>query len=390
LNQGLILLSIAPLPEQGTLSLTVESHLVYFESTLKYYDKAVKENVIFLCSDNCSTNRCLATLANKPFVGCASHRLNLAVKAMYKHLDTDSVNPTTAAVEQEAIIKRIHRLMMHLCHLNPRNRLHEETPLAPIKRNETRRSSTYFMLKRYLRLYQFLDPRDDKLDISQFVLTNGQDNEIKLMVEQLEFVQDVTVIMLQGANCREYNLSTSRTFFDTILEHYQNPECLTEYLFPEANIIHSKHFENGVVKIMRDNANLLTRQEENAVTGLKKPEPDVIVAEEDDVNLTLAQKTLKRAKHEQERKRVVTDPYGDLSWIPHTSNVCERLFSKAKSTLGYLRRSMTPLHFEQLIMLKANRHLWNANVVHAAMKDRVEEETKDDNEYEEDDDDICY
>jgi hypothetical protein len=51
--------------------------------------------------------------------------------------------------------------------------------------------------------------------------------------------------------------------------------------------------------------------------------------------------------------------YKDTEWFPITSNICERLFSKAKLSVGHLRMAMTPMHLEMLMFLNCNRCMWN-------------------------------
>jgi hypothetical protein len=38
--------------------------------------------------------------------------------------------------------------------------------------------------------------------------------------------------------------------------------------------------------------------------------------------------------------------YGDLRWIPPTSNACERLFSRCKIIFDDYRKSMLPINLE--------------------------------------------
>ena len=52
--------------------------------------------------------------------------------------------------------------------------------------------------------------------------------------------------------------------------------------------------------------------------------------------------------------------------VPPTSNVCERLFSKAKSVLTPQRSSMLPINFEMIMFLKENGTLWDRRTVAAA------------------------
>ncbi|KAG3092122.1 hypothetical protein PI124_g6733 [Phytophthora idaei] len=69
------LLGLSPLADG---SQTADAHVTLFENILDVYDKT-KEMVEFLVGDNCNTNQSVANKLDVPFVGCASHRLNLAV-----------------------------------------------------------------------------------------------------------------------------------------------------------------------------------------------------------------------------------------------------------------------------------------------------------------------
>jgi hypothetical protein len=174
-------------------------------------------------------------------------------------------------------------------------------------------------------------------------------------------------------------------------------ESFERYLAPDAEIVHSPVFESAIVKIQSGKVLLLTEEERTAVTRLQNPNPistvDVVAADTPATKpLSVTRKALNAAiamrKEAEDAKQ--EGIYGDLSWIPHSSNMCERLFSRAKLTLGYLRRSMTPLHFEQLIMLRANREHWNVVTVHTGINNAenlVISEGDEEGEDEEDDDD---
>lgn len=56
-----------------------ENHLDLIEFVLELFDKDIS-NVICLVGDNCNTNKALADHCEKPLVGCAAHRFNLAVQ----------------------------------------------------------------------------------------------------------------------------------------------------------------------------------------------------------------------------------------------------------------------------------------------------------------------
>jgi hypothetical protein len=76
-----------------------DSHLESIEKFLTNLGKTMV-NVTVMMGDNCTTNLSLANKANKPFIGCYSHRLNLAVKSF--------VRP------QQLLLSKINSLMVFL------------------------------------------------------------------------------------------------------------------------------------------------------------------------------------------------------------------------------------------------------------------------------------
>lgn len=72
-----MLLGFSPLLAEDDFS--HEQHLDLIEYILEVFSKDLS-NVICFTGDNCSVNKALATLAEKPLVGCAAHRFNLAVQ----------------------------------------------------------------------------------------------------------------------------------------------------------------------------------------------------------------------------------------------------------------------------------------------------------------------
>jgi hypothetical protein len=74
-----VLLSFSPMTNEE--SFNAATHVKYFEFVLGYYGKWWN-NVAALIGDNCCTNQSLATKANSYFIGCASHRFNLAMKVL--------------------------------------------------------------------------------------------------------------------------------------------------------------------------------------------------------------------------------------------------------------------------------------------------------------------
>lgn len=64
-------------------SYTAEDHVKHFTDVLEVYDRQTTD-ILFLVSDNCTTVKRVAVLLKLPLVGCACHRLNLAVNKIYE------------------------------------------------------------------------------------------------------------------------------------------------------------------------------------------------------------------------------------------------------------------------------------------------------------------
>ncbi|KAG6966569.1 hypothetical protein JG688_00006711, partial [Phytophthora aleatoria] len=97
------LLSISPAMDERGDHLTAEGHLMAIERFLPFFGKTI-QGVKFLVGDNCAVNKRLAKHMKVPLVGCASHRLNLAVR--------DFLRPHESALEE------VQQLMRKLRTLN--------------------------------------------------------------------------------------------------------------------------------------------------------------------------------------------------------------------------------------------------------------------------------
>ena len=64
----------------------------------------------------------------------------------------------------------------------------------------------------------------------------------------------------------------------------------------------------------------------------------------------------------------VPTKYRGTAHISSTTNVVERLFSRAKLAMTDLRKSMTPGHLELLMFLRMNRNLLNDALVEQAIR----------------------
>lgn len=94
-----------------------------------------------LLGSELSTDKALATEMNIRFIGCASHRLNLAF--------ADIICRESYVVDKVQVIKK------NLCNLFPGARLRKFTPRGPVLNNVIRGSSTFAVLKRYIALFSY-------------------------------------------------------------------------------------------------------------------------------------------------------------------------------------------------------------------------------------------
>ncbi len=85
--------------------------------------------------------------------------------------------------------------------------------------------------------------------------------------------------------------------------------------------------------------------------------------------MSYAQRVLKRKALESVPR--ITVSYMDTSFVPPTSNVVERLFSKAKLVLHDRRQKMSRANFEICLRLAVNDKYWDLQTVATAMTSTV-------------------
>ncbi|GMF39749.1 unnamed protein product [Phytophthora fragariaefolia] len=130
-----VLLAFAPLLEENDFG--ADAHITFITETLAVFGKRL-DCLRFIVGDNCTTNQAIATRMGLPLVGCASHRLNLAIQ---QHL-----------AEHEALLAQVNELMCQLGTKRNAGTLRKYTDVRSVKRNVTRWSSTLKMVKRFLQI----------------------------------------------------------------------------------------------------------------------------------------------------------------------------------------------------------------------------------------------
>jgi hypothetical protein len=321
------LMAISPMEE----GMTADAHIEYLGSVLAVYEKD-KSMVKFLVADNCNTNKSIATKMRVPLIGCASHRFNLAVQRIIE----DNADQ----------ISLIQTLMVQLRQPNNAAQLARFTHLHAVKANETRWSSTFAMLDRYI------DIREAIMNVAaveDLVPRGASHRKILLLHGKLQELDSVCK-KLQHEN---RTLAEVRVLFDACIEKYP---VTNEYLSSCAKIIHSPTFENAIIKLLSDSP--LSVTEIKAVDEFKLSANDDV---ESDGDGDFATVILSRAKKPRERDLAAYHPI--LQALPPTSNHCERLFSQCKYVLTPHRSSLDPANFEMIMFLKANRELWSASTL---------------------------
>ena len=134
-----------------------------------------------------------------------------------------------------------------------------------------------------------------------------------------------------------------------------------------SDLVNNPAFENGVIKIQSGEESSLTRHEKEAVSIYLLPNAGADVGDDDeaDDSAGYAERILDEAHRDKRRKVGISklSKYRSTAHVLPTSNLCERLFSLAKLILTDLRQNMNPSTLNDILFLKSNRHLWNANLI---------------------------
>ncbi|GMF11141.1 unnamed protein product [Phytophthora lilii] len=335
------LLCFSTLSNESDMS--ADATIDLFDYVLDTYGIDAATQLCFYVCDHASVNVAIARKTSVPMIGCASHRMNLAVHAlMEEHTD---------------LLDKVHRLMTKLNTIKNRHHLREADALMPVFRNATRRSSTFAMIDRYFRIYKKLDRVDD--DLADFISTPRENVRLKALHEDLKNLESVSK-KLQSATV---SLLDVRVLFDHVMKHYPGTEA---QLATTASLVKFLEFENGIVKVLASKERSLTRAERTAVSKLLKSgtSPSEEVRQETPIpkKRSFAEAALAEENETAPQNQV------DLRWIPPTSNDVERLFSRAGVVYSRIRRSLNPMALETVMFLQYNRSLWDASCVAQAVE----------------------
>ena len=299
------------------------------------------DNIEFVAGDNCSVNRKLARLLRVPLLGCASHKLNLAVSKLYEGEDD--------------LLDVVQNLMKKLRTLKNSSRLRKVSGYAACLRNDTRWNSVHHSWKRYLLLSPVLTCDNFNDDVTDLLPSVPQHRRIAQVTSDLAKCNEVA-LMLQKSSVDHYVV---RSMFDKLIENFPDME---QYLGANATITTDPLFERAVVKIQSQLENTLTVAESKTVKGyLLAAHKDDDSSGDDETGETggfavdiVREAVAKKAKNSRRATK-----YRSMNHLVTTSNIVERLFSRAKLIMRDQRKLMEPQHLELLLFLRCNKFLWN-------------------------------
>ena len=148
-------------------------------------------------------------------------------------------------------------------------------------------------------------------------------------------------------------LAEARGLFDEVMAYFP---CTKARLGTAANIIENKTFEMAIVKIQSKKEKNLTAAESRTVRDLLKIDRAHVSYSSSAALPTLdAEKVLKRIRTDEEE---FCGDFMGLRFILATSNVCERLFSKAGFAFTARRHRMLPANLECQMYLHVNSSFW--------------------------------
>jgi hypothetical protein len=357
-------------PETDDLVFTAEAMGDYFFDELEIVGLNLFEHIDFICGDNCAVNKRFATLITNrilrdqgaasswsvPLVGCASHRLNLARQDFYS-------SPVNAPA-----IAKVDQLMTKLRTLKNSSKLRKLTALRAENQNSTRWTSVNAALAKFKKLEPHLPNGGFDADTLQFIPTALESNHIStILASDMSFASASRALQRGGDN--QLEMTHVRSMFDKLIREHPGSESK---LSATAEVVHSSDFESAVCKVQALDEKLLLPNEKKALKRFLKSEneadnePDSDAEEEADRDW--AQDIIDNADARKRRKLFVSK-YRSLKHISPTSNVCERIFSRAKLVMRPHRKHMSPFHLEMLIFLRCNKGLWNEVTVEDCFKE---------------------
>lgn len=330
-----ILLAFAPPLDETTY---VAPNVVCFVLDCLHIFKKGKENLLFLVADSTAVNPKIARELKIGFVGCFSHRFNLVLEDYLKTF----ANP----------LEDIKKIMMALSTLKIAGQLRKLSNLKPKFYNSTRWSGKYFMLKRFFQLLPFLNQLGS--EITSLMFSEETKEEMEVLLAKLEKLNSVTLALQR----EDLNLLQGFLLFENVMNDFPDikPHFYPVNLPPNmpARAVMPSSFESAIITVLDEDEERLNEMERQFLKPFIQFHQASSVPVVENADSDYAAACLKRQKPESRQSR-----YMDLEFLCPTSNVVERLFSKAGLYSNDLRKALTPKNLETLVFLNINNEYWN-------------------------------
>ena len=206
-------------------------------------------------------------------------------------------------------------------------------------------------------------------EVLRMTTTAAEIDLLKELSIVLMHCKDVSVF-LQHEDPLKCPLHLARATFDALIADYPS---LAHHLGKDASIVHSKHFESGVIKLQKGEEKQLSRLEKDALSVFKVDVTSTTSASDDIHPLN---SYVDKVIHNQP-KQLKTSNYRSVNHVCSTSCICERVFSRGKLVLTDLRGSMDPSTFEDVLVLFYNNDLWDVYLVNEIEEEEAKQRAEE-------------
>lgn len=360
--------------ERKMISFSARAINEYIEVELNLLNLSLYEDIDFICGDNCAVNRKMAELITEeieirhddpwvvPLVGCASHRLNLARQKMFE--------------KHSVLIDKIDDIMKQLKTLKNYSVLRNATHLMPIRKNKTRWFSTNKMCERYMEIAPYLENCDfgSKSDLTNLLLTPAEKKQLTKILDVSKYYESVS-LDLQYEGDKQLSMLQVRKLFDGLID--LDPEAEL-YLGADSHIIQDPVFEKAIVNLQLKRS-LNDAEEKERVKRFKINEEIAVASQnyddDDDQESVEAnspdewKKSIYKAAQQMAAGPKVM--YRSTAHVYPTSNIVERLFSRAKLIMTDHRKRLEPWKLELLLLLRFNKDLWDVYTIEKIVESKL-------------------
>jgi len=378
------LLSIAPLLDQSKYD--AKSHADSIKEVYNnYLSVEQKDNgtvgselIVAFTLDNCSMNHAMVRdhFPGTPMIGAHCHRLNLACAKFTQEAFDKNMHETVKQVQ--AVIKKAstHKGRGILRQL--------DSAYEPRLNNATRWQGVAELMISYERLEAKLVESNcfdndsaalinvgDGAAATPTILRGARKNDF--YQKYLPAARDLKKFLAQIQG-RDLDLSDTAALFRTMLQNKhlkgQSPEFEAR-LQPNHDLVRFPDFEQGVVKILENESEKMSEEEQIACKGLWRSKfPKLYPEETSDVDIpfevTGSPGCFERIRQQKKKLKVSNENrsiYVDCRFLTPTTVVVERLFSSSARVLTANRCLMHPNVFDAIMCLRFNRAWWDQQTV---------------------------